>query len=370
MRIVFVINSLIYGGAESQLIVISRALVRRGHSVLICTLRDKNPRIGELENSGVEISVDRKHFRFDPALVARLRHRIRNYRADVVQGLLHEGNLYALLSTVGAGIPAIVSERSDAYKLPLQYRLAIWSSKSLASAIIANSNAGARHSQLQYLLPDRDVHVVRNACLVSPQPTAPAIAKAQFKCDDVKIISVVGRINPVKDHSLALRALQRLRRIDSRWRLLIVGDAGAEESAYSKALQEDVISRELSEFVCLTGFRDDSVDMIQGSDVLLSTSVREGCPNVVLEAMAVGTPVISTAYSDIRDILPFPWQVCSNRDPDDLAAAILRADRSRADVIREQLDWIVNNATVERVTSKLESIYGTYAQLTGSARAV
>ena len=59
-------------------------------------------------------------------------------------------------------------------------------------------------------------------------------------------------------------------------------------------------------------------------------------------------------YSDIRLILPHAWQVASRRDPIDLARAIIRADRERAEVSRLQRQWIDANGTLAAAVDRLE----------------
>jgi glycosyltransferase involved in cell wall biosynthesis len=360
MRIVIVIGRLIHGGAETQFISLSKELVRRGHSVLFYTLRSDNPRLAELEGSGVEVVVDRKRLRFDPALAWRLRKRILAYRADVVQGVLLEGNLYALLATIATGIPAIASERNDAYYIPFQYQMAIRLTRVLASALVANTKAGAAFARNLYGLPAHRVHVVRNAVAVDANRGHSQDSASLFE-PQVKALAVVGSIIPAKDQLLALRVFERLLSLDPQWRLLIVGDSPSESLAYKKTLAAEVQARQLSANVQLTGFRPDSLSIIKRSAVVLSTSRHEGCPNVVLEAMSVGTPVVSTAYSDIREILPLKWQICENRDPECLARAIIRADQDRDEVAEKQKTWIVENAALAEVAKDLESVYARYA---------
>jgi glycosyltransferase involved in cell wall biosynthesis len=99
------------------------------------------------------------------------------------------------------------------------------------------------------------------------------------------------------------------------------------------------------------------------SDVLFSTSIREGFPNVVLESMAVGTPVISTNYSDIKLILQKKEWVIDSREPRDMAKAIIRAGACRAEIGRGLQEWVRANATIAKSTDDLLAIYGKYAQV-------
>ena len=98
------------------------------------------------------------------------------------------------------------------------------------------------------------------------------------------------------------------------------------------------------------------------SDVQLMTSCREGFPNVVLEAMVLGVPVVSTDYSDIRRILPRREQIVASRRADDLARAILAAHAEREAIAGEQRRWVLAHATIERAARELERVYAGYVR--------
>jgi glycosyltransferase involved in cell wall biosynthesis len=112
--------------------------------------------------------------------------------------------------------------------------------------------------------------------------------------------------------------------------------------------------------VAFAGLRKDVPAIVHRANVLFSTSLHEGFPNVVLEAMAVGTPVVSTDFSDIRKILPCDWQVVLTRDAGALAAAILRVDRERSDVAARQLEWVRRHGTIGTAADHLEATFRLY----------
>ncbi len=162
MRIVFVISHLIYGGAETQLIGLSRELSRMGHTVAIYTLNRENPRAGELAGSSVQLVADQKNMKFDPAVLMRLRRFVREFQADVVHSFLFDADVYARIAGVGLGIPVLNSERSDDYQLNKLQSLIHYPTRQLARGVIANSRSGARFAQRLFGFTDDRVHCVWN----------------------------------------------------------------------------------------------------------------------------------------------------------------------------------------------------------------
>lgn len=365
MRILHVISGLTVGGAERQLIILSRELQRRGHKVLIYTLNHTVPRLPELNGSGVEVVVDQKRLRLDPLVIARLRRTARSWGAEVAHGWLYDGNIYTRVALRGLGMPVINSERSANYRLSYAQRLGYALTRGWETALIANSHAGLAFASPLHRIPPERGHVVWNgvdlANLDLEAAAAPALRSALWPGQEVSIACLVGSITPPKDHLLALDTAAVLHQRDPRWRFLFVGDPWRETGAYQRAVQARFRELRLENICHFTNERTDAIAHIAASDVLFSTSLLEGFPNVVLEAMACGTPVVSTEYSDIRRILPLPWQVARQRSPELLADAIQRAAHERESVAPAQRAWVERHATVERTVTAMEAVYAVYA---------
>lgn len=344
---------------------LSKELVRLGHDVSIYTLTRHTPRIDELARTGVEVVIDQKRLRLDLGVLRRLRRRILTWRPDIVHGFLYDGDFYSRLAAWGAGVAALNSERNDSYELSLLQRIGYRLTSMLCDGIVANSYAGAAFARRLHRAREDEVHVVWNG--IDLQEVDARVAGSQqparqiFPGSGLKRLCMVGAIKPQKDHFLALRVLRRLVDADASWRLICVGDELLDKfGGYKAQVLAERNRLQLEPFVEFVGHRRDVPEIIASSDLLLVTSVHEGFPNVVLEAMACGTAVVSTHYSDVRRILPAAGQVVGSRDEVDLAAAVVQCYGRRAELALAQRRWVDQHGTAAASAAALLAVYARY----------
>jgi glycosyltransferase involved in cell wall biosynthesis len=365
-RIMFVCSTLLeFGGAEKQLVGLARGLAQRGHEVVVHTLTAKVKRAAELEAAGVRVVVGEKRGKLDLQLLRRMRAFVRAFRPDVVHGFLFDGNVYAALAGFGSPAAVLASERSHNYTLNPRQRLGHEMMRRLIDGVVANTFAGKEFAEKRYRFSADRVAVVWNGISqLQPHATEVDLRRHFFGTSDVTVACLVGNIKPEKDYLLALNVAAKLAARDRKWRALFIGDQLAtvqDEHSAPSEYKRQVLARlqalNLTGVAVFAGLRKDASVLVGQSDVLFVTSRNEGFPNVVLEAMCHGVPVVSTEFSDIRRILPMPWQVVERRDAELIAGRICRAAQARELLSAAERQWVQNHATWKHALDSLETVY-------------
>ncbi len=376
MRVLFIISDLDLGGAQKQVVEISRQLVRHGHEAAIFTLNNVVPRGPDLEGSGVELVVAQKRSKLDARVLGRLRRFIRDWRPDIIHGFLFDGDVYGRIAAIGTGVPVLNSERSSHYTISMTQRIAHIATKPFVHGVVANSHEGSAFAQKLYGYDPAHMHVVWNGMRVEDferQARSDREYKRElFGTDDVRVACFIGAIKPAKDYHLAVDVAQQLLERAPDWRVLFLGDslsapnaAGykggvhSDTSAYKDEVMAHYRRLRISDRAIFAGARTDLPAIVKQCDVLYVTSAWEGFPNSVLEAMVLGVPVVSTDYSDIRRILP-EGQVVTKRKPAWIAEAILTAHLDHDLIAAQQKRWVLAHASIEKATQDLERVYERY----------
>lgn len=192
-----------------------------------------------------------------------------------------------------------------------------------AAAVISVSTPMAEVARELGVSPDR-LHVIPNGVDTEMfRPGDKSSARRQLGLpDDGRLIVSVAHLGPRKGHSQTVRALLAL---PEDVRLVIVGsDAAAGKG--ERALRELINGLGLAERVILAGRQPyERVPLyFNAADVSVLASYREGCPNVVLESLAAGVPVVATRVGAVSEMLSTPdeGRIVPPRDADALAGAI------------------------------------------------
>lgn len=116
--------------------------------------------------------------------------------------------------------------------------------------------------------------------------------------DDERVILQVARLNPLKDHLTAISTIRKLRDYGVKARLVLAGE-GEERAKIEAAIRET----ELQGHVTLLGARRDIPRLLSAADAFLLSSLSEGIPLTLIEAMAAGVPIVSTDVGGIPEVI-------------------------------------------------------------------
>lgn len=298
MRILHVIESLEFGGAEKIVVSLTNGMVDM-HDVAICCLKRIGVLGGELDPR-IQIFCFDKSEGNDYLLPLRLAALIRKNRFEVVHthnwGAFLEGGLGGWLGGARVLLHTVHGPYTD-YAPSLRSRLKIalrhFLERRLAQRfhrIVAVSDAIR-----DYIEKSIDIPPVR---LLTVHNGIPVIEDVKPVRSDRSTITfmTVGRLVPVKNHLMLLSAFDEIAQMRPQIRLVIVGD-GPERGAIERFIQH----QGLEEQIVLTGFRSDIPVILRDADIFMLTSRYEGISVALLEAMRTGLPVIATAVGGIPE---------------------------------------------------------------------
>jgi glycosyltransferase involved in cell wall biosynthesis len=115
---------------------------------------------------------------------------------------------------------------------------------------------------------------------------------------DAPLVGSVGRLVPIKNHALLLRAARRMVDLGTPAQFVIVGDGELRAQLEHLSAQFGLETR-----VHFLGWRENLAPIYSDLDLLALTSENEGTPVAVLEAMAAGVPVVATAVGGVPDVI-------------------------------------------------------------------
>lgn len=320
MHIVHCIPSLEGGGAEAQLALIAAGQAKRGRRVTVVTAHSGEA-LGQYNAARVRVVTLRKKGNHDPRLGLRLLRFVLRERPHVVQTWLPQMDVMGGCAALIARVPWVLTERSSApaYRARAKDRLLRATVGRAANAVVANSVGGAEYWRA--LTGGRQiVHVVPNAIpLERIDAVVPHISREDTRGATASpVILAAGRLVAEKNFQDLLVAFARLRN-GMQARLVICG-----EGPFRDELERRVAELGVQDAVELLGFRGDLWRRMKASDVFVHPSSFEGQPNVVLEAMACGVPLIVSDIPAHRELLTAREALFYDMSSPDALATALR----------------------------------------------
>jgi glycosyltransferase involved in cell wall biosynthesis len=299
-----VLLSLEVGGAE----VLAGRLAHRlsGAYRMVFACLDRAGPLGErLRGEGFAVHILGRRPGLDWRCVRRMAGVLRRERVDLVHAHQYGPFFYAALARLpGPRPPVLLTEHGRFFPDPRRR------GRVVANRLLLKGHdrlvAVGRHVRRALVevegFPEGRVEVIYNGVDLSRVAEA-GRARAEVRAElgvgpGDFVVAQVARLDPLKDHATAIGALEHLRRRRADARLVVVGDGPR-----AGPLAELVRDRGLGGSARLLGHRTDVPRLLGAADVALLTSVSEGIPLSLIEAMAAGLPVVSTRVGGVPEVV-------------------------------------------------------------------
>jgi glycosyltransferase involved in cell wall biosynthesis len=310
-KIFFLINSLSTGGSEKVVAELAQQLSHKAHVKVFTVIGSAREANGVEVKAISNLSSISRAFLFQKRLIKEFASITSSEKPDIVVSFLELSNLvnihaketgshkYKCVISVRAN-PSYVYEKGI---YGMVFRNLIKNNYHKANLVITNSKLSKKDLEKNFNVSEKKTFVSYN-----PLNLAEAQKKAKEKLPPMfshiwnrknKVIISVGRLTYLKAHDLLLQSFAKLRAKEKNAHLVLVGDGELEHDLKVLAAKLDVAAN-----VHFIGAQANPYRFVARSDIFVFTSLYEGFPNAVLEALAVGTPVVSVdCRSGPREIL-------------------------------------------------------------------
>jgi len=316
---------------------LARGLKERNHALQVICLKSSGPMADLLQAGGIEVIAMKTPARslaalFDaPRLLRELKAALKKFEPDIVQSFLTRANVLTRMAARDLGIPCVVCSVRVMEK---EKRFHLWAERLCLrenALFTVNSKRLKEFAMQEMGLKSDQIHVIPNG--IEPTRSVPdrelSEIRNQMGLDQPRLILSAGRLHRQKGFDILLQAFRPIAERYPDVGLLIAGEG--EERA---ALEQQIRAEGLEGRARLIGLVKDISPYLRLAQLFVLSSRWEGTPNVVLESMMAGCPVVATQVGGVSEILSDPkegWLV----PPEDVMAlkegiekAIMHPDES------------------------------------------
>lgn len=358
IRIAFCVTDLDPGGAERCLVQLATGLDRGVWEPRVYCLGAAGDLVENLERANVHVECLGARSIRNVGAVPRLARRLRSFRPALLQTFLFHANLAGRIAGRWAGVPVIVSGVRVAEH---EHRWHLWCDRLTQRLVTRNvcvSQSVANFSMAYGGIRPEKIAVIPNGVDIHRYADArPADLEPLGIPPGSRTILCVGRLHRQKGHRLLLEAAAPLFTADPHLHLLLVGNGPLHGE-----LDALLVERQWQRQVHLTGRRRDVPELMRAATLLVLPSLWEGMPNVVLEAMAAGLPVIASDVEGVRELLGndtrgIVFPAGSVEDLRTGLVGILRDQELRNRVAVASQEFVQSYFTTEAMLSKYVRLY-------------
>jgi glycosyltransferase involved in cell wall biosynthesis len=370
MKIIHIITGLSTGGAEMMLYKLLSRMNGDEFDSEVISLTDTGPVSDKIKKLGIPVhALGMKRGKFHPIALVKLSYYLRKKKPDLVQTWLYHSDLIGgLAAKLAGGIRTYWSIRQSNIDADSNKKSTIWTAKACAQLslwlpekIICCSRAALKsHVALGYA--KEKMLVVPNGFdldVFMPDQDARKSVRKELGLDQKTcLVGLVARFDPQKDHYNFIHAAGLIRKKDPSVHFLLCGDGITKEN---QQLMQWIKQVEINENTHLLGIRQDVSRLVAALDLAVSSSLGEGFPNVIGEAMACAVPCVVTDVGDSALLVGETGRVVAAKNPMALAAAVIEllqaSSKFRVALGKQARQRVKNNYSLDSVAIKYEAVY-------------
>lgn len=305
LTVMMLISTHILGGPAKGLLQLIPELQRRGRvRPLLCTFAQpgaaETPFQAACREQGIALQCFAQSFNWDMRSFNTVREFVRREGVDIVQTHGYKENICGLYLRRTTGKPWLTFVHGTTDE---NLKVRLYHALDRFIAARADRIVPVSHELMRRRVPKTLRHkarVVENAIVPRARNVSPEAA-AHWRAQQglmQPVVACVGRLSPEKGQDVLLRAAARLRDMGARFQVALVGDGPwrAELEALAARLKLDATVR-------FVGQQKDMDLVYAASELLVLPSRKEGMPNVVLEGMLAGLPLVATQVGAVPDML-------------------------------------------------------------------
>ncbi|MEI2796604.1 glycosyltransferase [Pseudoxanthomonas sp. F11] len=377
MEIVHVVENLDRGGLERTVVDLIASQRDAGHECRVICLFKLGLLARELLANGVRVDACGKRPGLDLRALRRARALIRQSPDAVIHTHNAMAHYYAVLASVGLPVKCRINTRHGMGGRIRSGRQEWLYRQSLRGTdyAVAVCEAARQRFAADGMRPRRALLSVPNGIRLERFRPADDVARQSLVAElglptGSRIIGTVGRLQPVKDHALLLRAFAKVRVQVPEAALVIVGDGPLRAALEAQAEQAG-----LSDAVRFMGDRHDVPRLLTGMEVFALTSTSEGYSVALLEACASSLPIVATDVGGNREIVRHGvnGRLVPSGDAAAIATALialLRGGEQAAAMGRAGYAWAQAEASFRTMAERYHGLYDVSSDLSSAAMAL
>ena len=347
------------GGAESVLIRLVEGLDKNRYRSMVCLLSDGWLK-DELEKRRIETVVIPQPHSFDVRWLFRAYRLLKDHRIHVMHSHEFATNVYASFLSWITGVPVVATAHGKNYYGDRWRRRAAYRFAARHSTMVAVSNDLKRFLTESIGIPPGDICVVHNGIDLHQYSANEANSAMRAELgvgSDQRVIGTVGNLFAVKGHTYLLKACKA---VASSYPNILVLIAG--EGDQLGRLQKEAADLGIAANVRFLGFRDDVPALLHAMDIFVLPSLSEGLPLSILEALALGKPVVATNVGGIPEVVQngLTGFLVPPRSPEALAEKILlllRHPVTASDLGRAGRSRVEDAFSIKKMIQEYQCLY-------------